>query len=476
MESLKKPVIAICLAKLQWEPQGSIVRAICHEAELNNYYVQIFNMNDDMFDGVFSENGEKAVLDLITYERLCALVVMSETIKDRSVVDELIQRTAKHKIPVISVDRSHDEAYNVVFDWEAAFEEIVRHVVEVHNCRNINFLAGIKNNYFSDKREQIFKDVLDSYGIHVKHDQIGYGGFWEWPARQAVEGFLENNKKPPEAIICANDLMAVTAIDVLSEHGYSVPEDVIVTGFDMMELGQYYTPRLTTAAYKFKEIGQNIMKVASIFLSGKKLANEQEVVGYTCHYRESCGCAKRDYIRANKALLSIYGQYSKNLDHMDVMCTMLEQLTQYRRVADIADHLHRFMYDIKYTELKICVCEEFLQHEHTVLDKESFLLDNMVEWIDVQFEKQYKTIMQPFHFREQLAQMQSMYDRENQIMFSPLHANDKMFGYAAVSYNWDHANRHRFYEFVMNLGVILSVVRKKEDEDIKREQLENNLS
>ena len=36
----------------------------------------------------------------------------------------------------------------------------------------------------------------------------------------------------PEAIICANDMMAITASNVLQNHGLKVPEDVIVTGYD----------------------------------------------------------------------------------------------------------------------------------------------------------------------------------------------------------------------------------------------------
>ncbi|MCD7824929.1 MAG: substrate-binding domain-containing protein [Clostridiaceae bacterium] len=468
METLKKPVIAICIAKVQWEPQGSMVRAICREAALNNYYVQIFNMNDDLFNGDLSENGEKAILDLITYERLCTLVVMSETIKDESVADRLIRRTNKAGIPVISVDRKHKNAYNVLFDWEPAFEELVRHVVKVHGCKRINFVGGMKNNYFSDRREAIFRKVLSEYGIPVSSDQIGYGEFWEWPARKVVQGFLVDDQELPDAIICANDLMAVTAIDVLSEHGYSVPEDVIVTGFDQIELGQYYTPRLTTASYKIKEIGQSVMKSVSIFLSGKTPHEENERVGYTCHFGESCGCMKRDYVKANKALLTVYNKYSSNINHMNIMCSMLEKMTQYNKVEELAKHLHKYIYDIRYTDLRICISEEFLQDEHAVLQKGSIDLEHMVEWIAVEYEKRFQIVRLPYHFHEQLANMQSMYEKENQVIFTPLHANDLMFGYVAVAFDWGMVNQQRLYEFVMNLNVIFSIVRKKQDTEIER--------
>ena len=53
--------------------------------------------------------------------------------------------------------------------------------------------------------------------------------------------------KCPDAIVCANDYMAMAVIDELYKRNLSVPQDVIVTGYDGSKSGMIYSPSVTTA-------------------------------------------------------------------------------------------------------------------------------------------------------------------------------------------------------------------------------------
>lgn len=75
----------------------------------------------------------------------------------------------------------------------------------------------------------------------------------------------------PQAIICANDAMAITACSILRERGIKVPEDVIVTGFDGIELEQYNSPRLTTAAADNDVLGEKIINAIDHMMNGVPL-------------------------------------------------------------------------------------------------------------------------------------------------------------------------------------------------------------
>ena len=68
-----------------------------------------------------------------------------------------------------------------------------------------------------------------------------------------MERFLAEPEGLPEAIVCINDSMAIAVCEVLSDHGYSVPDDVIVTGFDGIIQEQYNFPRLTTCRRDMKK-------------------------------------------------------------------------------------------------------------------------------------------------------------------------------------------------------------------------------
>jgi DNA-binding LacI/PurR family transcriptional regulator len=62
--------------------------------------------------------------------------------------------------------------------------------------------------------------------------------------------------RPPDAVFCYNDLLAMGALRALDEAGYRVPDDVAVVGFDNIEEGEYATPSLTTIAPDKAEIGR----------------------------------------------------------------------------------------------------------------------------------------------------------------------------------------------------------------------------
>lgn len=67
---------------------------------------------------------------------------------------------------------------------------------------------------------------------------------------------LMSQARPPTAIFCANDLMAVGALEALSELGLRVPQDVAVLGYDDQEIAQHTRPGLTTVLLPNYEMGR----------------------------------------------------------------------------------------------------------------------------------------------------------------------------------------------------------------------------
>ncbi len=61
---------------------------------------------------------------------------------------------------------------------------------------------------------------------------------------------------PPDAIFCANDLMALGAYEALKELGMRVGRDVAVMGYDDQELAQHLEPPPSTVLLPHREMGQ----------------------------------------------------------------------------------------------------------------------------------------------------------------------------------------------------------------------------
>lgn len=242
----KSNIIGICVSQLQNHEVSGLTHTIYQCARANGYQVMVFGCFAKMDFPTPHSNGEASIFENIPMKDLKALVLMGQTILHRELLLRLRDEAVAVGTPVITVDYELDKCFNIRLDYLSCFKRLVRHVIEGHHRHNPYFMAGYKGNAFSEERLDAFVEVLEENGMPVVQEHIAYGDFWGKPARRICEQWMERTDDFPDAIICANDTMALAVIDVLEENGYHVPEDVIVTGFDGIELIKYCIPRLTT--------------------------------------------------------------------------------------------------------------------------------------------------------------------------------------------------------------------------------------
>ena len=166
-------------------------------------------------------------MDVARYD---AVVIMSESFKQDKYLNELAARCKKAAVPVISVVKCLDNCINFIYDYGDTFGQIVEHLIEHHGYRRFAFMAGIKDNIFSEQRYEAFLEVLRAHNIDFDTSNLYYGGFWEIPCLEATDELLKKGIDDIDAIVCANDSMAITVINKLKQNGYSVPEDAAMTG------------------------------------------------------------------------------------------------------------------------------------------------------------------------------------------------------------------------------------------------------
>ena len=305
-------IIAICAAQIYLWEQERQIHAICDCARERGYEVMIYNLSVKMDVETSHSRGELSVFSVIPYDQLAALVVLGESIRNDVVSDDLVAKAHKNNVPVVMLDRYTKGCYNIEFDYEESFEQIVRHVIEYHGCHEVNFMAGFRENNFSEQRLDTYRRVMKENGCTVKEEYIAYGDFWEIPSRAAMEKWVQEweagTSRRPEAIICANDMMAITASNVLQNHGLKVPEDVIVTGFDGLLLGECCMPKLTSAKNDAAQIGLNVIQMIDDHQNGKCTNVYDIVVPFYVDYSESCGCEPVKQRNLSEEVMHWYGQ------------------------------------------------------------------------------------------------------------------------------------------------------------------------
>jgi len=107
----------------------------------------------------------------------------------------------------------------------------------------------------------------------------------DWTRRGGYEAMRQilrdRSRAHPDAVFCANDLMAVGAIEALREAGLDIPGDVAVAGFDDVDAATIVHPPLTTVVNPAYDIGVSAGKLLVSRLSGE-YDGDGRVVGLPC--------------------------------------------------------------------------------------------------------------------------------------------------------------------------------------------------
>jgi DNA-binding LacI/PurR family transcriptional regulator len=110
--------------------------------------------------------------------------------------------------------------------------------------------------------------------------------------KRATDGLLSGGK-PPTALICVNDIMAVGALLELRERGLHVPRDISVTGFDDVELAKFCYPPLTTVHIPRDQIGHTIFQSLAADAGTKETVGREFVITPELVVRDSTAQARR---------------------------------------------------------------------------------------------------------------------------------------------------------------------------------------
>ncbi|UOF92514.1 LacI family transcriptional regulator [Fodinisporobacter ferrooxydans] len=175
---------------------------------------------------------------------------------------EIVQ---KNLTPVVLVGQisSFPSIPSVHVDNITASYEAVTYLLQ-NGHRQIAMIRGISGGAIWGDRFKGYQKALADFGIAVNEKWVAESSLSVEDGSKAMAAILENDPLPT-AVFCATDSMAIGAIAYLTDHGYRVPEDISVFGFDGIELSKLIRPKLSTIEYSAIEIGmtatRNLIKL-----------------------------------------------------------------------------------------------------------------------------------------------------------------------------------------------------------------------
>ena len=451
-----RKTIGVFVPRIYNEFQISICRGICKQAKELGYNVAFFSKFTENSETMFGY-GERMIAELPDYKLLEGVILITNSILKNKLNEKVKAHIdGEENCPIVYVKKVMEGHYNVNIDDEKILEEVIRHFIDHHGYKKINFLSGPKGYPDADKRVDSFCRIMNKYGLGVNEKQIYYGDFWKHKAYDAAVEWMHNHEDRPEAIICANDYMAITLCNALNKMGYDVPGDVAVSGCDNIEQSQDFIPSITTVGQPLFRMG--VEAVNKIYNHKNNIDQEETTYLESKTYiRESCGC-KVDYDpkkiaeKRNRILLELE---EKEKDIAESSQWSID-LTGITKTEDLYEKMsnHPYLADGQPSYF-MCLFNNWDLPMDKDLGQE---LDKGLRTMVVG-KKDGKSLDKVVFDRRQILPAGYMDDEPQFYIFNMLHHQEKCFGYTAINFFEPRAFKSSYQGWAINVSNALENIR-----------------
>ena len=353
--------VAVIVEEVGQSYQSSILRGISSGAAEFGLNVSAFVSFSGEMNNPRHEIGEFNIFELPDFSDFDGAILLTNTISSRHVMKAITEKIRNAGIPAVSIDKDVPCLYHIGIDNKTAMRSITEHMIKVHGYRDLAYISGPANNSESSDRLAAFCTALKENNISINEDAIYYGDFRAPSGKAAIEHFIDTLPHIPRAVICANDVMAASAITTLRSKGYRVPEDVAVTGFDNTYNSHNFQVELTSVERPLAMSGRLACKMLrECFKGGQQQRNV--ILNMSARFTESCGCGHNALSDVNELKDLNFRNYS-NFEtvqiYMAVLNRMSTQLEACNNFNDYITTLKRTAVEIHPDEFYFCLCDNW---------------------------------------------------------------------------------------------------------------------
>jgi LacI family transcriptional regulator len=213
-------------------------------------------------------------------------------IMDRTVPDELVADLGRMNMPVVLLARpAVDGADTVRTDNRQSAIALVQHLFG-HDLGELQFVGDPEASPDAAERWAGFVEAHRLAGRRPPAPALA-SDFTEGGGHAAVRGYLSTSfvpRLPPQALVCANDEIAIGAIRAARELGLHVPDQLVITGWDDIPVAALVSPALTTVRQPMNELGSTAAVLLAERISAGRREPRHVLLPTSLVIRASCGC------------------------------------------------------------------------------------------------------------------------------------------------------------------------------------------
>ncbi|MBQ6471879.1 MAG: LacI family DNA-binding transcriptional regulator [Victivallales bacterium] len=136
-------------------------------------------------------------------------------------------------------------------------------------CRRFLFFAGFAESFPARERYEGFLEALREHRLPWRESSVIEANFDEATAYRCMLRHCHDNAELPDAVVCANDSMALGVLRALKERGVKIPAQVRVTGGDNIAVSAYCSPSLTTFDNMTETMGVESFRMLNRMINGQ---------------------------------------------------------------------------------------------------------------------------------------------------------------------------------------------------------------
>ena len=404
----RKKRIGIIIGRIYKQSNQKLLSGMLEQARALGYSTFVFTLNEDCsIEKVRS--GERNLFHALSFSQLDGIIFVPYSFDSHFYslwLDDYLE--AHCDKPIVRIGRETERFIPLWYDDQTELAEIALHLIYGHGCRKLLCLTGPEDSAVAQKRAQGFLDAMASAGL--PEGDVIYGDFWLYAAQQLAEEIAAGTRERPDAIVCANDTMAIALCDALNALGISVPEDMLVTGYDG-------TPEM---------LGRNAVCALYEAISGKQVQPVRSEKG-TLLCRESCGC------HAPHEPFSIHDLAQIIPEEGILDCTVSATFYEAVSLHDLVDRMfslrYKFMADktIQTERLFLCLCDDW----DSVTQTNGSRTYRAEGYSDTMYLIGSEGSRLTFPLEEMLPESLDT-DALTTSFFMPVHFQDQCFGYIAL--------------------------------------------
>lgn len=423
-----KKRIGLVISEIAQSYQKIIVNSVVNYANQNNYEVIVLSSYGSYNNDILYAEGEKAGIYLADFSRFDGLIVAEDVFDIPKMADKLyeqIRQTAT--CPVVYLRSTREGCYSVLVKNKEAMREITKHFIEDHGFTDICYMSGKKDAEDAKERLDGFLTEMKKHNLPVTEHDIFHGFYWKDHGKQAIDWFMTNRDKYPQAIICANDYMAISIFNELEARGVKIPNDVCVSGFDFVEEARYAKQSFTSFELDFDQFAKEAVNIiVKVNRNTTEVPKIKRVSGkLVLHSTCGCGC-QVTHIHSNEYFEMDFNHINDTKNFI-LASTELQYAYKYNEYMKILKH-YKYLFGPQKTYICYCEKDNFETVANNINFSDRMCLrtimneDGSIEHCNITFPR-WKLLPDEYIEKDQL----------NNLVVFAIHYKNIMYGYIVTT-------------------------------------------